>query len=382
MPYVDKRHLQCWLDKTSQILTLYPDLHANPLSLPILRHVAVSRALVHVCQSASIGHTNSFDTSASSPCLEERQLALRMVREELSEKKTPPIALFLSVFILGVSSPWILDDRADFGSNHFLGARAIIDSLLGDVKVRNDPWFPIVLGYYLWWDMSCAFFLDPEDSNPPNTAEVYKALQQSGMPASCHPIAGNHSEILYILGNLARYCRRALEKETYDVAFEDMTKDQLMCWLPVGEDSDINVLSGAFCKYGFIMLCTVRRWRAERSAEFPEAGHLDDIAILDMTSRMYALEIISDLLRIPASAAPSVFQGIPLLAAGAELTADDEGIRAEVRSRFGALFSRIRVPNLLWLIQLLNVVWEMNDRGCKVTYLEVMLRKKWHISQV
>lgn len=377
------KHFRWWLDNTSQMLSVEIEPHSNPFALPILQHAATSKALVHACQSVSIAHEHHFDPSWLPICLQERQHALELVHEELRTQKVPLITSFLTVFILGISSSWVYDSRDNFGKEHFVGARAILDLALADRKTRSDPLLKLILGYYLWWDMSCAFLVHSDELRPLNTPELYSFLQEIQSQEGSHPFIGHCAEVLYLLGVLGRYARKALDSKVYDPILEDTMEQEFLQWEPVGDDPANLSIAHGYRRHGLIIICRIRGWRLrDWSCDHDEMNGDFDLMENEQTARSHALEMIDDLLKTNPTVPCVNLQSIPLLTAGSELRAEDSALRDELRNRFRIIFSRNRVFTVLWALQLLEYVWRVNDTGHKTSYLEIMTQEGWQITLV
>ena len=69
----DAQLFQWWFDHASHTFVL--DQSSNPLSLPILEHLAISPALGFALQSISAGHRSGFARDSQVACLEKRNTA-------------------------------------------------------------------------------------------------------------------------------------------------------------------------------------------------------------------------------------------------------------------------------------------------------------------
>lgn len=120
------------------------------------------------------------------------------------------------------------------------------------------------------------------------------------------------------------------------------------------------------------------------------SADLDDCASKDMTEMSlttsysgllggYAETILQNMLEIPSSSSYHNILALPLLSAGAELSAENDHLRNEVRKRFRALYSLNRIPNNLVAIELLEELWILRDNGSKISWLALMLQKNWKL---
>ncbi|KAF2653656.1 hypothetical protein K491DRAFT_661532 [Lophiostoma macrostomum CBS 122681] len=367
--HVDSRLLRQWLERTSQVMVLDPDL--NPLSFPILSLLPACPWLASVLQSISAAHENNFDPGKSTACFVERGRALTAFARQL-EAPNPPLApMLLGVFLLGVSSSWIESDPSQYGAEHLTGGRAIFDMLVDAEKSKRDhmDWFAI--GTYVYWDMACSLLVDSAKLKPLNTSKIYAAV--SDMRWSYHPMAGRAIELLYLLSTLGRYCRSFISFGERDLELELTIEEQLVQWLSPteGEDPELMALSEAFRDHGLILLyriCGPSPSSTDRLLEEEIKEH----RIVEL-----ALKAYDALSRIPSSSTRHIMLPIPLLTVGSELREEDEPKRKEVIERFGVLRSMNRTPVNLWAIEVLEEVWEYRRKGIRASWVEVMLWKGW-----
>lgn len=364
------------------MLNLDPEV--NPLSFPILGHVTQSPAIIHALQNLSVVHKGHFTQQSLLECLDERNHALAMLRKELEGEKKPLVTSFMTVFLLGVATSWIdaLGGLSDYGRDHLRGAAAILGLILRDERYKNDLKTQEVVGYYLYWDMSCAFLGEPEDIPPLDLPELRIVVQQ--MRDSFHPMSGFSTGIFYLLSTLGRYCRRLLNGHGKDDQLEADIEQQLLQWQSCRLANDkLSLITNAYRLHGLIMLYRIcGRVNSQIRQDQDEIDQLLDRAEMETQIRVYALGIIQSLAEIPVTSPMFMSHGMPLLTAGSELTADDALLRQEVVYRFRAMFSYTRVPTCLRSVELLEQYWLIRDRGIEMSYLDCMFQKNWRLSLV
>lgn len=60
------------------------------------------------------------------------------------------------------------------------------------------------------------------------------------------------------------------------------------------------------------------------------------------------------------------------------MTSLDTFKRNQVRQRLNEVYSTNRLVSTLWVVELLEELWEIHDTGMKhITWLELMLTKNW-----
>ncbi|KAH7145515.1 fungal-specific transcription factor domain-containing protein [Dactylonectria estremocensis] len=392
----DKALLRYWLERASQIMVIDPD--ENPLSFPILEYLDQSPSLKHALQSVGAGHRNYFHPEKLSKCLEERSSALRSIIHELSYPGDNLFPLFLSVLLVGLSTAWTNPPTADFGQQHLRGARALVDILVSNPSDRESrpPYFNLVIGAYLYWDMATAFLIPAEQQVPLNNADMYSAVLDVGQ--EYHPIGGYSTEIFYLLGNVGRYCRSVVETGIRDASVEVALEEEMEKWEPNRDNPQLGLVSDAFRSHGLISLAAIcyRRRSSEAaqdaifsamlSAETEEAVEwwqdlgtcfVDDELEASICSR--ALAVVQDLTSIPSSHACTNLQAIPLFTAGSELTKEDKRERDLVLQRFKELYSLNHLRANLTALQVLPEIWERRDAGETISWLELMIEKNWNI---
>lgn len=106
---------------------------------------------------------------------------------------------------------------------------------------------------------------------------------------------------------------------------------------------------------------------------------VDDEPATELAIRRCAMQTVGCLDSTTAKCHYLNVHSLPLLTAGAELTADDVEGRENVIKRFTAIYSMNRMPVHLQTIEPLRVIWEAHDRGSKMSWIEVMLQKRWRL---
>ncbi|KAF5255680.1 hypothetical protein FOXYS1_13895 [Fusarium oxysporum] len=381
----NKRLVQHWVEQASQMLCV--DRNNNPLSLPLLPYLASSPSLLHAIQSISAGHEVFFSSKALAVCLQERGHAIRFLREDLQNSGTISPLSVLTVFLLGVSSSWIEPQPASWGKEHLDGARALMKFILIDKKARQDSITQLLSGWYLWWDMTCAFLDDTGDSTDQCILQNILSLEQDHR--SFHPIVGFSFELYAIVADIGRYCKRVYEHGLVDSTFDDKEVEQrLLAWSSNRGEKHIQNLSNAYRNHGLLMLYQTRcptRLQFEDpvplSPSIADGEPNSDKRQKESPSNnlSLALEAIENLLEIPLTEPCANFQSLPLLSAAAELASQDDDWRSKVISQFNMLYSMNRVPVQIWSIQLLQEIWFLKDSGVSVSWLELSLAKGWKL---
>lgn len=393
----NQRLLQLWMERTCQIMTIDPN--DNPFSFPIIEHLLESDSLLHALQSVSAGFEACYKRPNLTLCLEERHRALVSLQLKLKYPCRPSPATFLAIYMLGLTASWIERDRAVFGLEHFGGARAIIDSMieaqLEDSNATANPTLDLIFGAYMYWDMCCSMFANPEHIMPLNTPQIYQYIQS--MRNKYHPICGFSIELCYLLGNLGRYCRRVLEGWDRDFVMEATFEEQLIQYTGPEGNPLLSATNDCFRNHGLILLyriCGIPR-KPEHSFSAPDDDNDDSDSAVAVFSgaeetsdvdsediiRTLALDIISKLSEIPLSSSTMNIQEVPLLTAGSELSPADCTERKAAKTRLLSLYSRTRCPPNLWACDLLDAHWSFRDKtGSKISWLALSLQKGWRIS--
>ncbi|CAG9993024.1 unnamed protein product [Clonostachys byssicola] len=362
--------LQWWFDTACHIMVIDPQV--NPLSYPMMEHITASESLLHAIQSISAAHRRFFDRDSRVDCLKERDQALQLVQAELGSKKVSLLASFFTIFILGISSPWIDESVQDYGLEHFLGARATLDIILSDPANWTDPTVRVITGYYLFWDMAIALLGEPLDLPALDTDDM-SAIVES-MQDYCHPIAGRSAKIFYLLGLVGRYVRRVMSDGKRDLFFEMNTEDALLVWEPTEVNTHVRSLCNSFRSQALILLYQVRSF-----SPLPLLEHQDHI---EGQIHSHALSAVSQLLDTPVTQHCFNIQAIPLTVAASGLKSADSDLRQQVVTRLKAIYSTSRVRTILLATSLLEELWELHDAGVHITYVELMLSKNWKLTLV
>lgn len=257
--------LRYWLEKASQIMVMDPDI--NPMSFPILEYVETCPSLVHAMQSVSAAHKDFFNPLKLSKPLEERNLAISLLRQELTAPTKDIFPVFTTILLLGLSSDWIEGPESKFGQQHLCGARALVDTILSDPALRQEQpsVFNFVLGAYLYWDMSCAFLIPSHQQVPIDTPDLLLAVLDVGM--QYHPIGGYCTEIFYLLGQVMRYCRLFVDTGARNEELEGELRHLMLQWKPRCDNTEQEVMCEAFRSHGMInlALCGAEQVRIEQT---------------------------------------------------------------------------------------------------------------------
>ena len=368
---VNRRLLQYWLEKASQMLVIDPE--NNPYSFPAVEYVSQSSALLHAIQSLSASHEQYFPTHASIIALEERGKALACLRKEMDQSHHTPQAFLLTIALLTLAQG-AGPDANDYGKQHLFAARALINGMLQDTSTLNEPIVWLCLGMYLYWDMCSAFLVDPgeEPHGPYYPFNISIAVHRTG--DWHHPMYGTCTGLLFILANVGRYCRQVLDSpQHHSLAREAALEHQLHTWKTCPPNAGLGHLYEAFRKHGLILL-----YRA--SAQSTNCFTNPDLYQGQESSiQQYAEETVRHLIQIPANSNYLNFQSLPLLAAGSELTELNQLLRDQVRERLRAIYSLNRLPANLQALRLLEELWDARDNGNPSFWLYHMLQKDWRL---
>ncbi|KAF7589736.1 hypothetical protein BBP40_003935 [Aspergillus hancockii] len=346
-PSVNRRLIQYWLEKVSQMLVIDPD--NDPFSHPGLEFIPESPSLVHIIQSISARHEQYFSAQVARIVLEEREKALTCFRKELGNLGTRPQLSFLTAMLLAISHA-ADHDMADFGKWHLFAARSLINQMLQDKTLPWDmgPLNRLCFGVYLYWDMNTAFLVHPDEQPALDRPSLSTAVQTIGLWH--HPMYGFGTELIFILAKLGRYCRQVLQSHH---------KPALM------------LLYESLRKHSLILLYRICGWN--RFFTNPRFEEFDFEPLI----HHYALETLNHILQIPTSSNYLNFQSLPLLTAGSELARTDGDSRDDVRYRLRALYSMNRLPSNLYALELLEDIWATRDNGDTSYWLYHMLQKGW-----
>lgn len=367
---VNRRLLQYWLERVSQMLVIDPE--DNPYSFPALEYILQSPALIHTIQSLSASHEQYFPAHAPIVALEERGKALVSLRKEVDQNQRPPQAFLLTVMLMALAHSADCNMH-DYGKQHLMAARVLINKMLQNSSclMDDEPLARLCLGMYLYWDMCCAFLLDPDEKLQINSLDMSTAVHRMGNWH--HPMYGPCTELLFILGNVGRYCRRVLDSQQRNFTQEAILEQQLCCLKVYPPNIGLEHLYEALRKHGLIFL-----YRASGpNGQFTNPDLM--LRSRDCLIEHYADETVRRLMQIPATSNYLNFQSLPLLAAGSELTSSRNLLRNQVRERLRAVYSLNRLPVNLHTIQLLEELWNARDNGNPTFWLHHMLQKSWRL---
>lgn len=341
----------------------------------MMEHLARSPALCCAVQSISAGHKGFFDKDSRIESLVKRSMALNLCREELGTKSIPLTTAFFTVMLLGISTPW-LGPMDDYGQEHLMGARAILDEILAQDTSAHDPILEHILTYYTWWDMACSFSVSLQELPPLKTPDFFSAISDEQGPLKPR-FGGRAVEMYYLLALLLRYCMAVLRDGPRDYLYEDWLELELLDWHPSGLNDDEELLAEVFQKHGLIIFYRVCRIRSPEIEEYTE---LDEPRTAQI--HRYAVEIVSKILPKQFGRPFLNTLTVPLLTAGAELTIWDSDLRSQVQQAFQSACAECRNNTLFRAKSLLEEVWSVRDSGVEVGYLELIVQKGWNFTFV
>jgi hypothetical protein len=380
----DKQLLQYWLRCASQSQTIDPD--NNPSSFPIITHFDRSPSLVPTVKCISVGFATYFADSTRSNFLVRQGEALGCLQRELQTcpGSIPPSSL-LTMYILALAAACIdREDVLDFGQAHLLAARVVLADILASPDAVEQPFNRFLIGLYVYWEMVCSFLWDPGEQG-----ELLVRLLEAAVQAIKHdrsPVVGYSLDVCYCVMTLGRHCRLVISSGTRDPILEASLENKLLNRDRQGEGdsqkSSLSSLGEAFRLMGLILLyrvCGIQALTHSVAAQELDMETVDDEPATELAIRRCAMQTLSCLDETAAHCHYLNVLSLPLLTAGAELTADDADEHENVVKRFMAIYSMNRMPVHLLTVQLLREVWEAHDRGSKECWIEVMLRKKWRL---
>jgi hypothetical protein len=347
----------------------------NPWSYSLAPHLSVTKALMHVLLSVSAAHEQFFQNAQERLVLEERGKALVLLQAELQHGQESLHLLFMTVYMLGVSTSFVTLDQANFGEEHLSAARAILTTILEDPLSKADFYTHFIVGAFVYWDTSCALMVEPSPNHIAETKLLRSYIDETD--SLYHPITGRFSGLFCLLGSLGRYIYGVRNTGEQDIVQEIIFEQEL--WnIDVDHSSgDWRKTGEAFRKTGLLMLYRLCG-RQDIEGFFGD----DTPGFEEQTEhivRSYALEIVELIANIPITSRILGMQAMLLLSAGAEMTSNDVFQRSVVRQRFTALVSLNRVPTNIWASQLLNELWILKDDGLNTTWLDLMNTKGWRL---
>lgn len=364
MPAINRRLMQHWVEKASHLWTL--DHDNNPMSFPIMEQLSECESLVHTLQSVSAAYEFFYDAHRMHDAVEERGKALSAIGQELRLQPKVTPQMYLTVYMLGVSSPWIDDSPTKFGQVHLMAARSIIDSLLQQATFVSHPYRTFVIASFIWWDMSCSLLIDPKEQKPLDSVELCSAV--SSLHGKFCAITDHAIELIYELDLLGRYCRRLYEGSMPDLALEDALESRLTSWEHTVETEPVKTYNEILRLHGLVMLYRL----CGRTT-----GSTDDT---EAYIRACACSVMQKVSTIQANSPVFKFVHIPLFNAATELMADDVLWRDQVLGWCAVLYSTNRSPTNKWALELLQSHWQAKDAGGSQTWLELMLTKGWRLN--
>ncbi|KAJ5920158.1 hypothetical protein N7516_011016 [Penicillium verrucosum] len=369
---VNFRLLQYWFERMSQIMSL--DRDRNPMSFPIVKYLSASSSLVYIIQCVSAAHEQHFQPSQMTVSLEERSKALRNLRQELQSQSSGSPLCFLIILMLGMSSSWITTQPTDYGREHLLAAQASVDMTLEQQATVDDDLVHLSMGFYVYWDMACSFCLDIADHPQPSRSRL--ADYVTAARSRFHTITSHSIDLYFLLGQIGRYCRSITDGMPRDFVRETTFEAELNSYSSAEENPFAYLLADAFRNHGLLMLYRL----CGRTVHFALEAEIDnDEADMECPIRALALRTLEMLFITPIDSPYVNLHTLPLLSAGAELGSMDTELRDRVIEQLQAVYSTNRIPPTLWVIELLQELWNLHDSGIEMTWLDLMLAKQWRL---
>lgn len=110
-----------------------------------------------------------------------------MLRDELTAGPRP--ATFLTMFMMGMISPWIDGRFSGFGKHHLFGAREVAGDVAEHSGEKRTTTLPsLTVDSYTYWEMCCAFLAEPAEIAQLNTPVLHDYIQM--VRTDYHPIVG------------------------------------------------------------------------------------------------------------------------------------------------------------------------------------------------
>ncbi|KAJ5198836.1 hypothetical protein N7491_000599 [Penicillium cf. griseofulvum] len=349
-----------WFERMSQIMSL--DRDRNPMSFSIVKYLSASSSLVYITQCVSAAHEQHFQPSQMTVSLEEWSKALRSLRQELQSQSVGSPLCFLIILMLGMSSSWITTQPTDY-VRELLAAQASVDMTLEHQATMDDDLVHLSMGFYVYWDMACSFCLVVSDH--PQDSRTRLAAYVSTARSRFHTITSHSIDLYFLLGQLGRYYRSITDGMPRDFVRETTFEVELNSYTSAEENPIAYLLAEAFRNHGLLMLyrlCGRKvHFALEVNTDSEEVGSKCPI-------RTLALRTLEMLFLTPINSP-----------AGAELESTDTELRERVIEQLQAAYSTNCIPSTLWVIELLQELWNLRDSGVEMTWLDRMLVKQWRL---
>lgn len=350
------------------------DSEVNVLALPILRYLPTSPQLVHAVQSFSIGHENYFAPGKIDNCLQERGKAMRLIRREFEQGKGVSIPTLLSIFLIGMSSPWLEPRPVEYGKEHFMAAKTLLELMMPYERFRDDPLYQYTFGSYIYWEMCCSFVAKPGELIPLDSEATEDSIRR--LRGVFHPMTGYATDLYHVISTVSRYCRRVLDFGEHNRTLEADFEAELLAWEPSNTDERFYRYSYAVRNYALVLLYRVCGRLTQHGWDDPKNPSDDTNQVI----KWYALDSLDALFNVPTTegtAGPFNYQATPLAVVSAELTSDEAEMREKVVRQFQGLCSSTRLPIYFQVVDALEKAWDVMDKEGRVAWPELFTREKW-----
>jgi molybdopterin-guanine dinucleotide biosynthesis protein A len=161
-----------------------------------------------------------------------------------------------------------------------------------------------------------------------------------------------------------------------DLVRETTFEAELNSYTSAEENPLAYLLSEAFRNHGLLMLYRL----CGRTVHFAlEVGPDSEEGTSKCPIRALALRTLEMLFITPVDSPYVNLHTLPLLSAAAELESTDTELRERVIEQLQVVYSTNRIPPTLWVIELLQELWNLRDSGIETTWLDLMLVKQWRL---
>ncbi|KAH8883548.1 hypothetical protein GQ53DRAFT_846756 [Thozetella sp. PMI_491] len=386
---VENELLRHWFDHAWIFMGIVPQAE-NPLTYGIFSYLRRSRALRHSIQCISQAHLGYFLDTQLAEVLEERSRALASLRLEIertflggpSPLRTQYLrTILLSSLILGLTSGWL---TRDLNGLHFLtGARQVVPLLLESGEV-HDAVTQYILGLYLYWE-SMASYIEPWEP-PEQEAELYEQQEESRLALLCsihdrhlagtvHPVTGLAAGVFPLVFAAGRYYRRIVQGFPEDLECVESLRLKLEQWQPPARPEGL--------VNSHMLLLLADAYRAAALLMVHQAQSISD-GRPDICDSIGARAAVATILRLLMMVSP----GDPLLSsvgpfliiAGSEFGEHEVESRQRVRWVASEVTRYTRVQAFSSALDLVEDVWAERACGHHITWLELMLQKRYTLS--
>ena len=360
--------------ETCGILSIKDGPHENPWRAMIWPLGQDAPALWHAINAMTAFHGTSRNKSLQVTGMSQMRQSLKMLSRDLHTMRLD--AALATALALSFSEGW--DQHIVTGIQHLKGAHTMVknavvrhrqDAISGVLTMQDAMRTKFLCNTYVYMDV-IARLTSLDESKALDLDEIVAEFNPlTSEPIEVDPLMGCAVDLFPIIGDVARLVQRIRKTNNNNLKMigeANELKQRLECWQPPPSmmfenpedpDSDVQHCLQTAEAYRYATLLYLH----QAVPEMPSAP-----------SYALAREVLFRLASVPDTSRTNIVQIFPLLAAGCEMTSQED--RHWVIDRWHLMRRRLRIGNVVKCIELVVQVWDRRD-GYEAEKQERLLRR-------